>query len=265
MKNSSNEFVKNSSAESAKNSPAESLVLILGGRSDIGQAIARHFARLGHPIALAARNADSLAPVQSDLEIRYGVAVSLHEMDAVAPATYQALLSSLPALPDIAVCVVGILGDQQEAEQDFSLAQNIIAANYTGPAALFSLLANRFAARGSGTLVGVSSVAGLRGRASNYIYGSAKAGFNVFLSGLRQRLAPAGVHVVTVLPGFVRTRMTAHLALPGLLTAAPNEVAHAVAAAVYNKRSVVYSRWLWRWIMLIIRLIPEPVFRKIKL
>ncbi len=138
-------------------------------------------------------------------------------------------------------------------------------SNYEGPASIFAVFANRFEERGQGTLVGISSVAGDRGRATNYVYGSAKAGFTAFLSGLRNRLAKTGVHVVTVLPGFVATQMTEGMDLPKKLTAEPEEVAEAIARAVSKKRNVIYVRSVWWLVMLIIRNIPEFVFKRLKL
>lgn len=126
-----------------------------------------------------------------------------------------------------------------------------------------SLFANVFEQRGFGTLVGISSVAGERGRAKNYCYGSAKAGFTAFLSGLRQRLAKSGVRVLTVLPGYVRTRMTEGTKLSPLLTAEPEEVATAIYTAIEKKKDVIYVRPIWRWVMVIIRWIPEPVFKRL--
>ena len=137
--------------------------------------------------------------------------------------------------------------------------------NYVGPAQLMGALAERFARRGHGVLVGVGSVAGDRGRGSNYVYGSAKAGFAAFLSGLRNRLAASGVHVVTVKPGFVRTRMTDGMALPARLTAEPDEVAAAIVRAVRKRSDVVYVRGVWRPIMAVIRAIPERVFKRMRL
>ena len=138
-------------------------------------------------------------------------------------------------------------------------------ANFEGPASVLAVLANRFEARGSGTLVGISSVAGDRGRATNYIYGAAKAGFTAYLSGLRNRLAKKGVHVVTVLPGFVATRMTDGLDLPPKLTAEPAEVGEAIALAVEKKRNVIYVKPIWWLVMAVIRNIPEAVFKGLKL
>jgi short-subunit dehydrogenase len=240
-------------------------ILILGARSDIGRAVAQRFAAEGHPIQLAARNVGDLDADKKDIELRHGVAVSLHEFDALATDTHEAFVDGLPDLPQIAVVVVGLMGNQQQNEHDIPAAIRVMRSNYEGPASIFALLANRFEARGAGTLVGISSVAGERGRAANYVYGSAKAGFTAFLSGLRNRLAKKGIHVVTVLPGFVATRMTEGMDLPAPLTAEPSEVADAILRAVHSGRNVIYVRRIWWLIMAIIRNIPESVFKKMSI
>lgn len=240
-------------------------VLILGGRSDIGLACARAFAAKGHPIQLAARNAASLQPEATDIGLRHPVPVSLHDFDVLDAASHAAFLDSLPAAPGIVICAIGLMGDQETSENDFAAAAQVMRSNYEAPAAILGLIANRMEAAGSGTIVGISSVAGDRGRATNYVYGSAKAGFTAFLSGLRNRLAKTGVHVVTVKPGFVATRMTAGMDLPAKLTADPAELGAAVVRAVSKKRNVIYVRPVWALVMAIIRNIPEPVFKKLKL
>ena len=240
-------------------------VLIVGGRSDIGLARARRFAAAGHPVQLAARNAAGLARDKGDIEVRHGVAVTLHELDILAPGSFAAFLKGLPALPSVAICVVGLLGDQAEAEKDLDAAALTLRSNFEGPALLTGLLANAFEQRGSGTIVGISSVAGERGRASNYVYGSAKAGYTAFLSGLRNRLAKKGVDVLTVLPGFVATRMTEGMELPKRLTASADEVAEAVFKAVARGRNVVYVKPVWWLVMSIIRAIPERIFKGLKI
>lgn len=236
-------------------------VLILGARSDIGRATAHAFAARGHLIQLAARHAATLETDRSDIALRHGVAVTLHDFDALDIAAHVAFVDSLPELPGIAICAVGLLGDQSVSERDAELALQVMRSNYEGPASILSLLANRFEARGQGTLVGISSVAGERGRAANYVYGSAKAGFTAFLSGLRNRLARRGVHVVTVLPGFVATQMTEGMDLPARLTAEPDEVADAILRAVSRKKNVIYVRPVWVLIMALIRNIPERIFK----
>lgn len=240
-------------------------VLILGASSDIGLAIARKFASIGHPIQLAARNTDALEADRADIAVRFNVPVTCHAFDALAIKTHAAFVDDLPELPQIAVCVVGYMGEQSENMRDHAKASLVMRSNFEGPAAILAELANRFEARGSGTIVGISSVAGERGRATNYVYGSAKAGFTAFLSGLRNRLAEKGVHVLTVLPGFVATRMTAGMDLPAKLVAEPEEVAEKVAAALQKGRNVIYVKPVWWLVMMIIRNIPERIFKKMKL
>lgn len=236
-------------------------VLILGAGSDIGRAVAHTYGTLGHPIQLAARRPEDLTADKADLELRYSVPVTAHGFDALALESHGAFVDGLPELPGVAVCVVGLMGDQAESTADTVAAARVMRSNFEGPASVLAVLANRFEARGAGTLVGVSSVAGERGRASNYIYGSAKAGFTAFLSGLRNRLTGSGVHVVTVLPGFVATQMTDGMDLPTRLTAEPEEVATAILKAVEKQRNVIYVRRIWWLIMLIIRAIPERIFK----
>lgn len=240
-------------------------VLILGGRSDIGLATAHVFAAAGHNIQLAARHAQTLSAEQTDLAVRYGVNVDLVEFDALDTTHHEAFAKTLPVLPDIVICAVGVLGNQAADEKNLSSAIHVMRSNYEGPSAILSVFADLFEARGSGTIVGISSVAGDRGRATNYIYGSAKAGFTAFLSGLRNRLARKGVHVLTVLPGFVATRMTEQLDLPKALTAEPKDVALAIERAVKGKRNTIYVRPVWALIMLIIRSIPEAIFKRLRL
>ncbi|MBZ0122587.1 MAG: SDR family oxidoreductase [Roseovarius sp.] len=240
-------------------------VLILGARSDIGLAIAQAFAADGHAIQLAARNPGTLEPARNDIALRHGVEVTLHAFDALDPDSHEAFLDGLPALPETAVCAVGFMGEQAESEADMAAARLVLRSNFEGPAGILGLIANRFQARGSGTIVGISSVAGDRGRATNYVYGSAKAGFTAWLSGLRNRLAGTGVHVLTVKPGFVATAMTEGMDLPERLTAQPQAVGRAVLRAVRTRRNVIYVKPVWRLAMLVIRSIPEAVFKKLRI
>lgn len=240
-------------------------VLLLGAASDMAVAIAKKFAAEGYSIQLAARNAERLQPLQSDLAIRYNALASLHEFNAQRFDTHEAFFNSLPVRPDVTITVFGYLGEQQKAESDWKEAERIIHVNYTGAVSILNIIANYYASQQKGCIVGISSVAGERGRQSNYIYGSAKAGFTAYLSGLRNRLFHKQVHVVSVQPGFVYTKMTEDLTLPKLLTAYPSQVADAVYKAVSKKKDVVYVKWFWKWIMLIITSIPEFMFKKMKL
>jgi decaprenylphospho-beta-D-erythro-pentofuranosid-2-ulose 2-reductase len=231
-------------------------VLILGANSDIARAVARAFAADGHPVHLAGRAAQRLEPDAQDLRLRNHVPVAVHEWDALDPAAFEPLWQSLRPPPRIVVCAVGLLSHASH--------ELVMRTNYLGPSLALERAAALLAAKGGGVVVGISSVAGDRGRASNYVYGSAKAGFTAFLSGLRGRMLELGVRVVTVKPGFVDTAMTRGMALPKSLTAQPEEVAAAIVGAVRGKRDVLYVRPIWRWIMLAIRTVPEPIFKRLR-
>ena len=240
-------------------------VLILGARSDIGVAIAQAFAADGHGVMLAARNAASLELEKTDIALRHSVDVTLHDYDALDYDSHDTFLDSLPELPDFAVCAVGYMGDQDENERDMQAARLVMRSNFEGPANILALLANRMEDRGTGTIVGISSVAGDRGRATNYVYGAGKAGFTAFLSGLRNRLADKGVHVLTVKPGFVATKMTEGMDLPAKLTADPAKLAQTVLRAAKGGRNSIYVKPIWAVVMMIIRNIPEAIFKKLSI
>lgn len=227
-------------------------------------AVAHRFAKAGYDIQLAARNVENLADNKSDLELRYNISVSMHEFDAIEIQSHDLFVESLPCLPTVAVCAVGYMGNQLESEKIIEAASLVMRSNFEGPASIMGMLANKFEQRGSGCLIGISSVAGERGRATNYVYGSAKAGFTAFLSGLRNRLAKKGVHVVTVLPGFVETKMTEDLQLPSLLTASSDTVADNIFKAASRNKDIVYVKRIWKFIMALIRNIPEFIFKKMK-
>lgn len=240
-------------------------VLILGANSDIARALAREYAAKGCSLILACRKAERLDADIADLKLRGAADARRMEFDILDTGRMQAFVDGLAVFPDVVLCAAGLLGDQKAAESDAALAEIILRTNYLAPALVLGEFAGRMEKRGSGLIIGISSVAGERGRAGNYLYGSAKAGFTAFLSGLRNRLAKKGVRVMTVKPGFVNTRMTAEMKLPKLLTAEPQDVARAIFRGAEKGADVVYVYPIWRWIMLVIRLIPETVFKKLKL
>lgn len=244
----------------------EKSVVVLGGSSDIGRATARRFATAGWRVTLAGRNPDALQREADDVATRSGANVMTRSIDILESGSFENFISTLESLPDAVICVIGLLGEQSKAETDLDHASLIMRSNFEGPALLLGLFAERFAARGEGVLVGISSVAGDRGRGSNYVYGAAKAAFTAFLSGLRNRFGNTQVRVITVKPGFVRTKMTAGMKLPGPLTAEPEEVAEAIyRATAARPRDVLYVRPVWRIVMTIIGSIPEPIFKRLKL
>lgn len=243
----------------------EENVLILGATSDMAVAIARQLALEGYSITLAARNTERLQALEGDLRVRYKVTVSSARFDALDFASHESFYNALPERPDVVICVFGFLGDQPTAQQDWRHAQLIIDSNYTGAASILNVVANDFERRRKGVIIGISSVAGDRGRQSNYFYGSAKAGFTAYLSGLRNRLYHHGAHVITVKPGFVKTKMIEDLATPGPLTASPKAVAKKISSAIKRKSNVVYVLSVWSLIMFVIKAIPEAIFKRLKL
>ncbi len=243
----------------------EENVLILGATSDMAVAIARQLAIEGYSITLAGRNADRLSAIEGDIRIRYKGMVTSVYFDALDFNSHEKFYHSLAEKPDIVICVFGLLGDQEEAENNWNSCLEILNSNYIGAVSILNVAANDFERRKKGLIAGISSVAGERGRQSNYLYGSAKAGFSCYLSGLRNRLYRHGVHVLTVKPGFVKTKMIENLKTPGPLTASPKKVAERISKALRKKNNTIYVLSVWGLIMMVIRNIPENIFKKLKL
>ncbi|WP_454832609.1 SDR family oxidoreductase [Pseudoxanthomonas wuyuanensis] len=242
-------------------------VLIIGA----GSAIAEHYARLmaarGGNLFLVARSQERLDTIAADLAQRTGGRVATHVMDVNDLDAHETMLDSAWSASggiDTALIAHGTLPDQATCEGDVALALSEFSTNGTSTIALMARLAQRLQAQGSGTLAVVSSVAGDRGRASNYLYGSAKAAVSAYASGLRQRLHGSGINVLTIKPGFVDTPMTRDFR-KGALWASPQRVAAGIAKAIDGGRAVVYLPGFWWPIMTIIKHIPEFVFRRIKL
>jgi len=236
-------------------------ILIVGAKSDIAKAAARKYAENGYSLYLAARNSNELEPFAKDISIRTGQDAKCVELDILDYSSHEKFYESLHEKPIGAISTVGYLGDQEKAQSYFSEAKKIIDTNFTGLVSLLNIVANDFEKRNKGFIVGISSAAGDRGRKSNYIYGSSKAAFTAYLSGLRNRLYPRGVQVLTVKPGFVATKMTAGMNLPKALTAQPKEVAAAIYKAQQKGKDVLYTKWIWKLIMLAIKGIPERKFK----
>ena len=242
-----------------------SYVLIIGAKSDIAKATAREYAKNGYNLYLAARDVNELEAFANDITVRTQKTVKLVELDILDYENHRTFYDQLEEKPLGVISAVGYLGDQEKAQSDFSEAQKIINTNYTGVVSLFNVIAEDFEKRRNGFMVGISSVAGDRGRKSNYVYGSAKAALTAYLSGLRNRLHDAQVHVLTVKPGFVDTKMTEDMDLPEKLTAQPEEVAEDIYTAQQKSKNIVYTKWIWKWVMLVIRIIPEFQFKKMSI
>ncbi|WP_311968780.1 SDR family oxidoreductase [Pseudomonas baltica] len=243
-------------------------VLIIGATSAIAASCARLWAGEGSEFFLVARSADKLQQTAADLAARGAGSIHQHLMDATDYSAHpQMLADCMAALGqiDIALIAHGTLPDQQACERDVQVALQEFANNGTSVIALLTIIANQLETQRCGTLAVISSVAGDRGRPSNYLYGTAKAAVSTFCEGLRARLYKVGVHVITIKPGFVDTPMTQGLPLPALLVARPAVVAKRIVAGITSKVATLYTPGFWALIMLIIRAIPQPVFKRLKL
>jgi len=242
-------------------------IIIFGASSAIARAAAGVWSQKGYPLCLAGRDLEDLDRIASDLKIRYPSPVSVLRFDAEEKSTHTAFMESfIREVGPISGILLsfGYLGDQHIAQTDTAECLRILQSNYVGAVSILNQVANVLERQGHGFIVGISSVAGDRGRQSNYLYGSAKAGLNTYLQGLRNRLAKKNVHVLTVKPGFVDTAMT--FGLPKLfLVASPENAGRAIVRAQEAKRDVIYFPWFWRWIMTIIKAIPERIFKKLSL
>lgn len=242
-------------------------ILVLGATSGIAEATCRIWAAQGASLFLVARNAEKLAAVAADLRTRGASYIDTAVADLDDTDQHPALLShainSLTGM-DIAYLAYGILGDQTEAEQDFNTAAQIIHTNFMAPVSLLTWLANFCVQRHAGTLAVISSVAGDRGRKSNYLYGSSKAGLSAFLGGLRNRIDREGVTVLTIKPGPVKTAMTAGMPKSEKF-ADVDSVAESIVSAIDKQKSTLYVPFQWQPIMFVIRNIPERIFKKLNL
>ncbi|MDJ1015277.1 MAG: SDR family NAD(P)-dependent oxidoreductase [Paracoccaceae bacterium] len=240
--------------------------IILGGTSTIARAFARKAADRGEGVILAGRDADDLAATAADCAARGAPLGESIRLDARDPLTFGPIAERAGRISDeIGIAVfVGSMPSQEEIDSDPALIDGVVADNYSGPARLLHELAPLLEDRGAGTVIGVGSVAGDRGRIGNYVYGSSKSGFHAYLSGLRNRLGRSGVHVVTVKPGTVDTAMTWGMEkLPFL--APPEKIVQDIFRAADKKKDVIYTPLIWWPVMTVIRAIPERVFKKMSI
>jgi short-subunit dehydrogenase len=242
-------------------------VLIVGATSAIAEAVARRYAAEGAALFLAARSAEHLEAVAADLRARGAAEVATGAFDAHATSHHAPMIeeawTALGGI-DVALIAHGSLPDQHACQESFEAAQREFEVNALSVISLLTPLANRMEAARAGTIAVISSVAGERGRQSNYVYGAAKGCVSIFLEGTGHRLSRSGVHVLTVKPGFVDTPMTAGFE-KGLLWATPARVATDIFRAIERRDRVLYTPWFWRWIMLVIRLLPAPIFYRTRL
>ncbi len=244
--------------------------LILGATSGIARALCQTLAARGCGLILAGRDSAALDRLAADLKTRYQTSAACVHFDALDfdahPAFVERCTTALGEGLDGVVLCYGYMVDQSKTQSDFAEARRTLDVNLTSAVSVLEPLAAYFRGRGRGVIAGISSVAGDRGRQSNYTYGASKAGLSAYLQGLRNRLFHDGVHVLTIKPGFVATAMTDGLVNPNSpLLASPEQAARDIDRALRRRQNVLYTRWFWRPIMLIIRSIPEPIFKRLKL
>lgn len=243
-------------------------IAIFGATSAIAAAVARLYAADGGAFFLVGRNETRLNAVADDLKARGAAAVTVAVADLNDFDRHGALAAEAETAlggVDVALLAQGALPDQKACEADAALMQAELTTNFVAPAALLTALAPIFERQGRGSIGVIGSVAGDRGRQSNYVYGSAKGGLGVFVQGLRHRLGRSNVGVTLIKPGFVDTPMTAGLAKGGPLWATPERVAADIRRAVDAGQATLYTPWFWRYILLIIKLLPDAIFARTRL
>lgn len=242
-------------------------VLIAGATSGISKALAYHFASKKVNLILAGRDTEELGRLAADLEIRYGIHSKTIYFDALKEENLSSFFKRCIQLAgdlDGMIVSYGLMYDQKEMERNGSLIREMIDVNFTSAVLLLEEAARYFEKKQKGFICAISSVAGDRGRRSNYIYGASKGAMTVYLQGLRNRLAHSKVNVLTVKPGFVDTKMTYGLLKPTILVASPQKVAASIYKSIMKKKEILYTPWYWFYIMKIIRLIPEKLFKLMK-
>jgi short-subunit dehydrogenase len=252
--------------------------VVLGATSEIGRAVSLELAGAFGKIVVAGRDFDELVVIAKDIRVRTGATVAPLHWEATAYDEHEDFvkqcIESFGKVDGVVACQ-GYMADQQQAASDWRLANEMIAVNYAGAVSVLDRFANYLESRQSTDtnagqndlyICGISSVAGERGRQSNFLYGSTKAAFSTYLAGLRNRLYRSGVVVITVKPGFVDTSMTwGLLKAESPAVAKPARIARDTLRAIQKRKNVVYTPWFWRPIMCVIRSIPEPLFKRLRL
>lgn len=242
-------------------------ILVIGATSAIAKATARIYAAQGCRLHLVARNPESLKIVADDLVVRGASEVNCSTLDVNDFEKHQQVLQqAIQSLGTVEVALIchGSLPDQQASEKDFDLARHEINTNGLSVISLLTVLSGHFIKQGNGTIAVVTSVAGDRGRQSNFVYGSVKAMVSTYLQGLRGRLLPYNINVVDIRPGFVDSPMTAHLQ-KGPLWSSPERIGKIIVRSIGKRRHTVYAPFYWGLIMFVVRSIPEAIFKRIKL
>jgi decaprenylphospho-beta-D-erythro-pentofuranosid-2-ulose 2-reductase len=242
-------------------------VLIVGATSGISKALAYHFASKHVNLILAGRDMEEINRLATDLEIRYGIHANTIYFDALKEENISSFFERCLQLTgdlDGIIVSYGLMHDQKEMEQNCSSIREMINVNFTSVVYILEEAARFFEKKQKGFICAISSVAGDRGRRNNYIYGASKGAITVYLQGLRNRLAHSKVNVLTVKPGFVDTKMTYGLLKPSILVAPPQTIAASIYKSILKKKEILYTPWYWFYIMQVIRMVPEKLFKFIK-
>ena len=241
-------------------------VLILGAKSDIAKVSAEEYAKIGYDLILAGRNIQKeMQHFKLELLSNYKCNITLVEFDIVDLKMHTSFFESLEKQPDGVISFIGYLSPASGKNHDLNEIQKVINTNYIGQISIINQFADYYEKIGKGFIVGISSVAGDRGRKSNYIYGSSKAGFTTYLSGLRNRLASKNIQVLTIKPGFVYTKMTRNIEMPSILISSAKYVGKKIVESQQNGKNITYIPGYWRIIIFIIKIIPEIIFKRTNL
>ena len=238
----------------------------MGANSDIARATANFYAKNGWNLNLICRSVNvEFLSYTNQLEKKFGCKINFYEFDILDFDSHLDFFKTVHQKLDGIICFIGLYGDQKISEFDFNQTKTVIDSNFTAIVSVLNFFANYFEEKKEGFIVAISSVAGDRGRKKNYIYGSAKAALTTYLSGMRNRLTSKNVHVMTVKPGFVATKMTKHLNLPEVLTVSPNYVGKRIFKMQQKRVDQIYVPSYWYFIMGIIKFIPEKIFKKLNI
>lgn len=240
-------------------------ILIIGGNSDIGFEIAKEFYKNNNNNLYLTTQPNKKITKDINQLKNHKNRLKLIKFDLLEFNDHKKFYNALDPKPDLVICSAGMFLNSEQILSNFELKEKMINTNFTGYASILDIIIDDFKRKNNGCIIGISSVAGDRGRASNYMYGSTKSAFSSYLSGLRNSLKKFNINIITIKPGFVRTKMTNNIKMNKYLTATPEKVAKDVHKAWKRKRDIVYTPWYWKYIIIIIKIIPEKIFKKMNL
>jgi decaprenylphospho-beta-D-erythro-pentofuranosid-2-ulose 2-reductase len=240
-------------------------ILIIGGNSDIGFEIAKEFYKNNNNNLYLTTQPNKKITKDINQLKNHKNRLKLIKFDLLEFNNHKKFYNALDPKPDLVICSAGMFLNSEQILSNFELKEKMINTNFTGYASILDIIIDDFKRKNNGCIIGISSVAGDRGRASNYMYGSTKSAFSSYLSGLRNSLKKFNINIITIKPGFVKTKMTNNIKMNKYLTATPEKVAKDVHKAWKRKKDIVYTPWYWKYIIIIIKIIPEKIFKKMNL